>query len=463
MTKPSVSPQTRRNRYGFGIGTIGRDALYTMVSMYLLFYLTDVIKIPTSLLGGVTVIMIITRVFDAVNDPFMGIVVDNTHSRFGKFKPWIVAGGLVTSVFTVLMFTDWHLTGGAFLVVFLLTYILWEISFTANDIGYWGMLPALSQDQQERERIGGFARICANIGLFAMVVGIVPITNWLTRFTSGSLSGAYQLLAICVVIVMLFFLTISLSLTREGRFSTQEQGRTSLKGMVQVIFKNDQLLWITISLTLFMVGYVTTTSFGIYYFKYVYGNETMYSVFALVLGISQILSLSLFPLVSRHFSRQKMYRVTTGMVVLGYVIFFFAPTTTMLFIGLAGVLIFVGQAAIQLLMLMFITDTVEYGEWLFHQRNESITLSLQAFINKLGGAIANGVVGFTLILSGMKEAGSAARMTAQGVWIFKSFMMILPLLCILAGYLVYRRHYKIDAQFYQKIVQDLAKRREQKP
>ncbi|MCI1891576.1 MAG: glycoside-pentoside-hexuronide (GPH):cation symporter, partial [Schleiferilactobacillus harbinensis] len=344
-----------------------------------------------------------------------------------------------------------------------LTYILWEISFTANDIGYWGMLPALSQDQQERERIGGFARICANIGLFAMVVGIVPITNWLTRFTSGSLSGAYQLLAICVVIVMLFFLTISLSLTREGRFSTQEQGRTSLKGMVQVIFKNDQLLWITISLTLFMVGYVTTTSFGIYYFKYVYGNETMYSVFALVLGISQILSLSLFPLVSRHFSRQKMYRVTTGMVVLGYVIFFFAPTTTMLFIGLAGVLIFVGQAAIQLLMLMFITDTVEYGEWLFHQRNESITLSLQAFINKLGGAIANGVVGFTLILSGMKEAGSAARMTAQGVWIFKSFMMILPLLCILAGYLVYRRHYKIDAQFYQKIVQDLAKRREQKP
>lgn len=247
-------------------------------------------------------------------------------------------------------------------------------------------------------------------------------------------------------------------LTVKEQTHTKPQKATHFKDMIQVIFKNDQLLWVTVSMTLFMVGYITTTSFGLYYFKYVYGDESMYSIFALILGVSQIISLLAFPHLSKFFSRKTLYLWATLMVVAGYILFYLAPTSTMAVIGIAGVLIFVGQAAIQLLMLMFITDTVEYGQWRFGRRNESVTLSLQAFINKLGGAIASGIVGMTLVISGMKDAGNAAGMTAQGITTFKFFMMVLPLVCILVGYGVYHFKYKIDAKFYSQMLVDLKER-----
>ena len=132
----------------------------------------------------------------------------------------------------------------------------------------------------------------------------------------------------------------------------------------------------------------------------------------------------------------------------------------MLFIGIAGVLLFVGQAFIQLMMLMFLTDSVEYGEWKMGKRNDSITLSLQPFINKMGGAVASGIVGAVVIISGMQEARSAADMTSQGLLIFKMAMMIFPLLCILVGFLIYRSKYILDEEMYAKIVEEINARKE---
>ena len=130
----------------------------------------------------------------------------------------------------------------------------------------------------------------------------------------------------------------------------------------------------------------------------------------------------------------------------------------MTFIGIAGVLIFVGEAFIQLLMLMFLADTVEYGCWKFGKRNDSVTFSLQPFINKIGGAVASGVVGAIVILSGIKDAGSAADVTVQGMTLMKAAMFIFPLICILIGYLLYRSKYKIDKQMYDRIIADLKER-----
>lgn len=127
-------------------------------------------------------------------------------------------------------------------------------------------------------------------------------------------------------------------------------------------------------------------------------------------------------------------------------------------IAVAGILLFVGQAFIQTLMLMFLADTIEYGQWKLGKRNDSITFSIQPFINKIGAALATGVVTITLILSGINEAPTAADVTDQGLLILKIAMMALPLAAIVAGYLVYRRKYKIDAQFYGQIVEDLKER-----
>lgn len=447
-----MNSYAKRNRFTFGLGTVGRDMLYSLVSMYLMFYLTEILNLPDSTMWLMTGALTVLRVFDAVNDPFMGFLVDNTRTRFGKFKPWIVVGGIIGGILTVLFFTDFGLTGAGYVISFVIIYLAWDFTYGANDIAYWSMLPSLTIDQKEREKIGSFARICANIGMYLVVVGIVPITKAL-----GGDKKAWFLFAVAVVIIMLAFLCFTVFGVKENRALYKKEESTSLKEMFGVLFKNDQLLFTAVSMALFMIGYSTTTSFGIYFFRYAYKDETMYSVFAGILGVSQLIALTVFPIFSKRFSRKQLYALSTALVVAGYIVFFFAPMN-MIPIGIAGVLIFIGQAFIQLLMLMFLADTIEYGQWKLGRRNESITFSVQPFINKIGGAIANGIMGVTLILSGINSAATPDDVTADGLLIMKLAMLILPLISIVAGYLVYRFKFKIDKEMFDRIVSELAER-----
>ncbi len=446
----------RRNKITFGLGTIGRDMIYTLVSMYLMFYLTDILEASDSVMWWITAIVLFARVFDAMNDPVMGVIVDNTRTKYGKFKPWIVFGSLLSGIITILLFTDFGLSSSSFILVFGILYLFWGMSYTTNDISYWSMMPSLTTKPHQREEIGAFARICANIGLFTVVAGIVPITQALGDAFGGIKKG-YFVFAIILVIITWLGQSITVFGVKEPKNVFKQESSTSLKGMVKAIFHNDQLLFTAISMVLFMIGYTTTANFGLYFFKYAYGNEAMYSSFALILGLSQITALAVFPFFSKRFSRKKLYAYSTGLVVIGYITFFFSPMK-MLFIGASGIFLFVGQAFIQILMLMFLADTIEYGQWKLGKRNESVTFSLQPFINKMGGAIAGAVVNATIILSGINRATSAADVTAEGLLMMKFSMLIFPLICILVGYVVYKFKFKIDSDMYSKIMKDLESR-----
>ncbi len=445
----------RRNKYCFGLGTVGRDMFYTMVSMYLMTYLTEVLQLSDKTLLMMTTMLLILRIFDAVNDPFMGVIVDNTSGRFGKFKPWITIGAVLSSVFMVLMFTDLKLTGLGYVLLMAVFYLGWDIAYGLNDIAYYSMLPSLTLDQQKRESMGSFARICASAGMFAVVVLILPITNALGAVT-GSLTKGWFVFAVILAVLMLAFQAITVFGVRETAVTFKKEKKTKLKDMFTVLFKNDQLLYTSIAMALFMIGYSTTTGFGVYFFKYAYKNENMYSVFAAVLAVSQLSALAVFPAFARRFSRGRLYAFASVLVLVGYVLFFLSPMH-MLGLGIAGVLIFIGEAFIQILMLMFLADTIEYGQWKLGKRNESITFSMQPFINKIGGAISTGIIGYTLVLSGINEA-TPDTVTDQGLLIMKLAMLILPMISILAGYVVYRFKYKIDAEMYGKIVSELEAR-----
>ena len=445
-----------RNRFCYGLGTVGRDMFYTMVSMYIMVYITEVLIVPDATLALMTTVLLGLRIFDAFNDPIMGLLVDNTKTRFGKFKPGMLIGGVVGAVCMVMMFMDLGLTGAAYAAVFAICYLLWDIFFGLNDIAYWSMMPALSTDQKERESIGSFARICANIGLFVAVVGIIPVTNAIGDAV-GSLKQGWLYFALIIAALMLGFQAITIIGVKERKGYFKEEENTTLREMFRVIIKNDQLLWVAVSMSLFMIGYMTTTSFGVHFFKYAYGDENTYAVFAAVLGVSQLSALAMFTLFSKRFTRRKLYTGATALVVAGYILFFFSPMN-MLFIGAAGVLIFVGQAFIQMLMLMFLADSIEYGQWKLGKRNESITFSIQPFINKIGGAVATGVLGLTLIISGINAAETAADVPAGGITILKTSMLLLPLITIVAGYIVNMLKFKIDEKRYAQILADLQKR-----
>ena len=465
-----MDKQMKRNKYFFGLGTIGRDALYTLVSMYLLNHLTDVVGLSDAGLGVVGIMLMLFGIFDAVIDPFMGTIVDNTKTKWGKFKPWIFGGMIGTGVLTVLMFHNFRMDETWHIVLLAATYLLFSIFFSANDIAYWSLMPAISKEQGAREGIGAFARICANVGMFAMVL-IYTMVPDLFAFTGMEKRDIYFMFAIIVVLIMCAFQLFTLFGVKEDRTALVKAERTSLRDMWKALIKNDQLMITAIAMALFMIGYSTTTAFGLYYFTYAYKDESVYMVFAAVLAVAQLTALSVFPLFRKKFTRKQLYFGSMVAVVISYIIFFLSFEWLPLIV-IAGLGLFFAQAFIQLLMLLFLADAIEYGEWKLGKRNEAVSFAVQPFINQFGSAISKGVVSITLIISGINAIANAISKTNNaaeieklinstpdsGVWIMKIAMMIFPLICILVGFIIYHKKFKIDEKLYAEILEDLKAR-----
>ncbi|MBR6668157.1 MAG: MFS transporter [Clostridia bacterium] len=441
----------RRNHYCFGLGTIGRDMFYAFEANTLLYFLTKVLSLDVWVFAAVSMVLTVMRIFDAFNDPITGLIIDNLRTPWGKFKPAILVGGILSAVFSVLLFAGIG-EGWTFVIIFAIAYLLWDITYGINDIGYWTLLPVMSSDQKQREKTGAFARICANIGMYIVMVAWEPVTSGL-----GNTKEVWFWCAVAVAVVYLLGLLFPLLGVKERRLPAAQQEGTSIREMFRVLVKNDQLMWTTLAMALFMVGYCTTVNFAIYYMEYVFGNKDLYMVLVAVVGVAQLGSLSVYPVVARHFNRRTLYTIATVLVLLGYAIFFFAEMSIVLIV-LGALLVFVGQAFIQTLMLMFLSDTVEYGQWKLGKRNEAITFSVQPLINKLGGALATGIVSMTLILSGIKvDETTATAIGPQGQLILKIAMFAVPLLMIIAGYIVYLKKYRISEEFYAEMLKDLEK------
>lgn len=461
-----MDKQMKRNKICFGLGTIGRDALYSLVSMYLLVHLTDVVGFSDGGLGVIGVMLTLFGIFDAVIDPFVGAIVDNTKTKWGKFKPWIFIGMIGTGILTVLMFHNFEMSEISHITLLGVTYLLFSIFFSLNDIAYWSLMPAISKDQTVREGVGAFARICANVGMFAMVLIYLNVPGF---FGGMSARNAYFIFAIIVAIIMCAFQSITLFGVKEDRSQLEKAERTTLKGLFRALLGNDQLLVTAVSMALFMIGYCTTTGFGTYYFKYAYKNEGMYMVFAAVLAVAQLTALSVFPLFRKKFSRKQLYTGSMIAVTASYIIFFLSFEFLPLVV-LAGLGLFFAQAFIQLLMLLFLADAVEYGEWKLGKRNEAASFAVQPFINQFGGAASKGIISFTLIVSGINMIANAAgsdparaeeiiaATPGEAIWIMKIAMMILPLICILIGFALYIKKFKIDEKMYAEILSDLEAR-----
>lgn len=437
----------KRNKVFFGLGTVGRDMFYAFEANTLLYFLTDVLSLPLWVFAAVSMVLSVLRIFDAFNDPVTGLVIDNIRSPWGKFKPAILVGGVLSTIFFLMLFGNIG-SGWSFIIVFAAAYLLWDITYGINDIAYWTLLPAMTTDQKQREENGAFARICANIGMYIVMVAWQPVTSAL-----GNTPEAWFWCAAVIAVLYLGFLLFPLLGVKEKRAEKQES--TTIRQMWNALVKNDQLMWTTLSMALFMVGYCTTVGFAVYYMRYLYGNESMYIVLVAVCGVSQLASLAVYPKVAKKMNRRQLYTFATALVVAGYVIFFFAEISLVL-IALGAVLVFVGQAFIQTLMLMFLADTVEYGQWKLGKRNESVTFSIQPLVNKIGGALSTGLVSLTLIISGIKVDETVAEsIDFAGKLIVKGSMFLIPLIFIVVGYFIYLKKYKISEEFYSRLLADL--------
>ena len=165
----------RLTKYVYPFSGIFRDAAYTLVSLFLMIY----VQFTLGKEGGyqekmlvITIIMIITRIWDGVNDPMMGSIIENARFKMGKYKPWILIGAVSNAVILALMFTV-RPGGWWFVALFGVFYLLWEMTFTMNDIAYWSMLPSLSKNEKTRNQLTTYVALAASIGAFA-VGGLLP-------------------------------------------------------------------------------------------------------------------------------------------------------------------------------------------------------------------------------------------------------------------------------------------------
>lgn len=478
MKGNTMDRRQKINKICFGLGTIGRDALYSLVSMYLMVNLTEVVTFSDGGLAAIGIMLTMFGVFDAVIDPFVGAIVDNTKTKWGKFKPWILIGMIGTGFLSAMMFHSFKMSEVWHIVLLGITYILFSIFFSLNDIAYWSLMPAISKDPKVREGVGSFARICANVGMFSMVLLYPAVKDTLLAIGFDEARTGIFVFAMIAAVVMWAFQTITLIGVKEDRSQLATVERTSLKDLFNALFKNDQLLVAAISMALFMIGYCSTTAFGTYYFKYAYKDESMYMVFAAVLAVAQLTALMLFPVFRKRFTRKQLYIGAMVSVTAAYLIFFLSFENIVLVL-LAGLALFFAQAIIQLLMLLFLADSIEYGEWKLGKRSEAASFAVQPFVNQIGGAISKGVLSFTLIVSGINavankiEASSVAgdpeanqaiaadiiaSMPESSIWIMKLGMMIFPLVCILVGFILYMKKFRIDEPFYNEILEELDKR-----
>ena len=172
-------------KFAYGIGAVAKDMVYMLSASYVLYYFQDIMGVSAIAMG---IILLVARVFDAFNDPIMGVIVAKTKTRWGKFHPWLMIGTITNTVLLVLMFAaPPTLDAGGLIAYAAITYILWGVTYTMMDIPYWSMVPAFTESGKEREGLSALARSCAGVGsAIITIVTVMAVAAIGSKMAAGS-------------------------------------------------------------------------------------------------------------------------------------------------------------------------------------------------------------------------------------------------------------------------------------
>ena len=477
----------KRNLWMFPLGTVGRDMMYNLVTNFLLTYILFTKGLTAAQLGAITAIMVAARVFDALNDPIMGNIIESTRSRWGKFKPWLV-GGIALSCIVVTMVFSTDLTGWDFVILFGVFYFCYSIAYTMHDISYWGMVPALSSDAEARDQFASRATLFAGVG--GTLAGIViPMLTTGSGTIGGSASVAYSVVAIGICIIAPAFLCFTIFGAKERRDTAPApQSSAGLKKVFRTIANNDQLRWIALIFLIQQVGNgIAVGGLGSTYIYFEYGYAGgLYSIFTTV-GMSATAFLMIFyPAISRKINRKPLMNIMAGISLVGFVLMLLSkavPAAGFLLVTAGYMLSNFGLYSYYLIMMISIINTVEYNEYKTGSRDEAIIASVRPFVTKMSSAvivvittvsyILSGVTGITNQISDLESAAAMGAITeAEKLTSIQSVMggvsegqkmilllcmTILPCVLMLLSNFLYQKKYVLDEAEYERICKELGK------
>lgn len=404
--KTELKKPFTKNMLMFSLGTIGRDFLYFLFNSFLMTFILFTKTIDNKMLTAVGAIIVVARIFDALNDPIMGGIVENTRTKWGKYKPWQLLGAVLTGAVIISVFCV-KLDGWSYIGFLAFAYLMFSITFTMNDISYWGMLPSLTSDEHERNKLTSCAQLLASAGI-GLASLLIPL------FTTGSLAkwGAptgYKVIGIISAVLMVLFQLFTILGVKEKPLppiKPDKSDKLTLKKMFQTIAKNDQLLWCALIMLIFSIGTgVVGGGLLTMYVYFEFGYEGGYTLLiGLGYGIISTLFTATYPWLSKKFGRNKVLYSAGIATVFGYALMLIfalaiptgAPKSSewfAKFILIALAYTFIGYGAgFYMIMVINMANTVEYNEWKYGQRNESLIFSLRPFTAKLSSALTQALV-----------------------------------------------------------------------
>ena len=442
---------TAKQALGYGLGAVGKDMVYALVSGFILYYYNDILGISGTFTG---VMMMAARVFDAFNDPLMGVVVEKTNTPFGKFRPWIFTGTVTNALILYGMFAmPASLTGTAMLVYASAAYVLCGVTYTLMDIPFWSMIPAITSSGKERENLSVIGRTCAAVGY---AVPTVLTMLLVVRLGSGEREG-FAIFAAAVAVVFVVTELVCVALVREK--PTERQKTATVKEMFSALIHNDQAMVVVVGIVVFNASLYLTTQLAVYFFKYDIGNSDLFSLFGTVGGVGQILSMVSLPLLRRRWGGKQILVGALGVTIAGYLALFalsMAGVRAVAPLAATAFVIYIGFGLATVLTTVFLADTVDYGEYKTGRRNESVVFSMQTFVVKLASAVSVLIAGVGIDLIGLDD--TAAVQTESTLLGLRLLMVALPVAGLVFSILYFVRKYRLTEAENARISEALRQR-----
>ena len=454
-------------RISYACGTFGHDIFYMMVSTYFIMFITSNLFNTEDqshneyMIGIIMTVILVIRVAELFIDPFIGNTIDKTNTRWGRFKPWVIVGGFVAALSLAILFTD---LGGLttsnpllYLIIFAILYLVMDIFYSAKDVAIWSMVPAMSFDSKEREITATFARIGSVFGAQLVTVMVIPIVLFFSKDANGGVGDANGWLAFALIgggVSLLGAVILGLGTKEQASALRENKKETTFKEVFSILGKNDQLMWIAITFLIFCFGQDLVNSFQMYYFAYILGDSTYLSFLGIINVIIGLLAVALFPVLTTKFKRRNLFFYSVVIMIIALIIYAFAGTNSVLVLIAAG-LFNLPQPLVFLVVLMTITDTVEYGQLKIGHRDESLILSIRPLVNKLSGAVTSAIVGFTAVWVGMSGKATADSITDSNKMMFELIMFAVPIVFMLIATLLYKTKVTLTEEKHAEIVKEL--------
>ena len=402
VLKNEISAEDRqfnKNKWLFSVSGIGRDMSYQLIAAFLLTYIQFGMTLSIAQFTTLSLLIgVLGRVWDAINDPVMGAIIEGTHMKFGKFRPWILIGAVLTGLIIILMFNVQSLTGWGFVAFMIVVYLLWETTFTMNDIGYWSMLASLSSKKEQRNSVTMLTVVFAGVGAFAAQGGI-------SFLYPGNVQQAFSWISIAIAVIFVAMQVVMVLLIKERpRDQMEKNEKISVKQMWNTIKNNDQILWMTLVMLFYNIGssMLVGLAYNLYFLEIGYDGNAI--VFIAIFGIFNIVSQLFYPKLSAKLGRKKLQNISIILACVGYLGIALLGWTSILPFNLItlsvfGVLVFVGQAWYYMACIINMTNCVEYNEYKRGERNEAVVSTLRPFMAKFADALKYAVVTLVLVAS----------------------------------------------------------------